>query len=224
MTRNRIWGLVTVVAALLLWGITFVIVVLDMRTAATWRAPGTVTMRLEPGTWIIAQHVPIDTSATAKREDAIGRRTVNVDQLTVSGPAGASPPAKVPISCLYCAKSEVRMPLDLSVYAGIGTFNVSRAGTYQITASGGAAQLGVADPVATIESGSAWWFSTFVAGLFVFAAGIGLIIRQPQRSARPAVMQGSAEPKVAASGWYPDPYGPEFERWWDGKRWTDHRR
>ncbi|MFE2280530.1 DUF2510 domain-containing protein [Streptomyces sp. NPDC059454] len=25
-------------------------------------------------------------------------------------------------------------------------------------------------------------------------------------------------------GWYPDPYAPHLERWWDGTAWTGHRR
>ena len=24
------------------------------------------------------------------------------------------------------------------------------------------------------------------------------------------------------AGWYPDPYGAPFERWWDGQQWTEH--
>lgn len=24
-------------------------------------------------------------------------------------------------------------------------------------------------------------------------------------------------------GWYDDPYGPGYSRWWDGQRWTEHR-
>lgn len=29
-------------------------------------------------------------------------------------------------------------------------------------------------------------------------------------------------PPVIPAGWYPDPQAPNFERWWDGERWTEH--
>jgi len=37
---------------------------------------------------------------------------------------------------------------------------------------------------------------------------------------RPMVNHG---PRMSP-GWYADPEVPDFERWWDGQRWTDYRR
>ena len=231
MTRNRLWGIVAVIVGVAMWAGTFGIIVFDLRTSTTWRSPGTTSVYLKPGKWVIAEKMPIDTNNSSTGEDALGKRTISADQVSVSGPTGSDPgtAAKLPVTCVYCGGSELRLPLDLKIYAGIGGFTVSEAGNYQITSTGGAAELAVSDPVQSVQSGTVWWLSTFVIGLFLVIFGIFQIARRPQTgeiiSERVAPVEIAKGPSGASpSGWYPDPYGPEFERWWDGKKWTDHRR
>lgn len=56
----------------------------------------------------------------------------------------------------------------------------------------------------------------FLAGLFLGI--IGIIIAAVAQPARVAVPQVAAPP-----GWYPDPSGGPWIRWWDGVQWTDAR-
>ncbi len=219
VTRIRLWGIGALVVGVGMWAATFAIVLVGMRTAATWQAPGSTSAYLTPGKWLIVEKVPLDNQQSTSAGDAIGRRTVNVDQVSVVGQAGT-----VPVSCVYCQGSELLLPLDMTIYSGIGSFKVTQAGSYQLSATGKPAQLGVADPVQSVQAAASWWITTFFAGVLSVGLGIGLMVRAAGPNNTNNAVRVTPVASRAPSGWYPDPHGPDFERWWDGKTWTDHRR
>lgn len=53
------------------------------------------------------------------------------------------------------------------------------------------------------------------AGAFtVVYTAVGVMLWRKERR--------DAPPEEVPAGWYPDPSGVEYWRWWDGSQWTDH--
>jgi protease PrsW len=49
-------------------------------------------------------------------------------------------------------------------------------------------------------------------------------VNEERRDDRGSVPPHLPPPGAPEPGWYPDPAGPTFERWWDGSRWSGHVR
>ena len=82
---------------------------------------------------------------------------------------------------------------------------------------------------------SGWHFLIILTVLLIVAAlivgVIAVVVIAVRRGSGPASRDpyqtgSSARPSPTSppAGWYADPDGGSGQRWWDGRRWTEHRQ
>lgn len=250
MTRSMVYGIVAVVAAVLLWIGAGFVALTSFDSVATWQSPGKADVQLEAGTWMLFEQVPQSGSNAVTPSQVAEQRTMTVDDFSVRGPQGVN----VPLTCVYCdASNATATPLDLKLYNAVASFEAKETGTYQLNAQRATAVVAVGNPFVTINAATPWLTFLSAVGGISFAVGIVLIIRGRRRKgAVPAQQLSTAPPaqsqesmvtratpsqvSVAAPapppghspppGWYPNPYlpGTTSEMWWNGKEWTSNWR
>lgn len=148
-------GVVLVVAALVLIVPAFIEAVSGPR----WDVPGTHRTHLEEGAWLLHERV-----------DFAGFVDIRPEHVIVDGPA--------PVSTRFDASFTETITINEREYVGVVRFDITEAGTYDITVRGepsAAGEVLLARPLSTV--GSYWpWFVAIVAGGLLMVAGIVMAI------------------------------------------------
>lgn len=66
-------------------------------------------------------------------------------------------------------------------------------------------------------------FDRFIRDAYLaqfLAYGVVLVIALVLVQVAKRRKEQSDEPEIPVSNWYPDPWNPAWERWWNGERWT----
>lgn len=169
-----------------------------------WVAPGASTQDLTAGSYVVYEQ---STSQTLDAQD-----------VTVTGPAGAVP-----------VNSTISSTLTLGdvTYVGIAGFAAPQDGSYTIEVAGDGQTLVLGPALGkTIGNAFLWVGVASLGGILALAGAVwfvvALVVGARQPAAGPGVVPMSA-PVAAPGSWYPDPEDPSQWRWWDGRQWTDQR-
>jgi hypothetical protein len=192
-------------------------VVADSIDGPQLSVPGTTTVHIGSGRWIVFELVgsrsdygPIHTSTS-------GFVTIAPGDVRVRG--GATPTAVRDVT------GSQTITTGSDIYAGAVEFSVPQSGDYEITISAeqsGRAKL--ARPITDTIGKAALW--GIAAGLGTIAAILGLVLvlvgNPTPKPVFTPVMAPMPQQHAAPPGWYADPGGFGGPRWWDGHQWTEH--
>lgn len=234
MTPTRVWGIAAILLGIAAWIGAGAFGLSAFGSVASWQAPGTQTVSLQPGTWSIFQIVNADSGAITPDQVA-QQRTLAVDQLSVASPSGQS----LELTCSYCGgKEPLTAPVDLQLANGIASFKATEPGDYAVTVNDATSAMAIANPVQQLSNVISYVALLGIGGGFLITAGIVLVVRgrsaslastsgMPGSGPRPDQPAAPVGPGVAGEpGWYPNPFQPgtDSQMWWDGKQWTSNWR
>jgi hypothetical protein len=192
--------------------------VLDYLDSSVHAVPGTVTLHLESGPWLVFTQNQSGVDATTIR---------------VTGPDGD----RVPV---HATSSNQNIGQGGAQYWSVAGFDAARDGRYRIRveSTGGPSQVIVARPFERMARENVAWILLFLAGgllgLVAFVLLLVGIVRRSRARRDAAMAGGTGGYAVAAPGappvhpglppadWYPDPSGEHRLRYWDGTGWTGH--
>ena len=170
--------------------------------------PGTTTVHLEDGRWILYEHVQ-------------GSATIGVQDVTVVDPTGTELGIREVTGTQTITRGSTR-------FVGAVEFTAPRSGDYEITVRGESGDAMLARGLTDSFGRAALWFLAGFGFLVLLVLGIVFTVMGPPRPASAAIGYApypQIGPQVGPQpGWYADPYGGSDLRWWDGIRWTDQVR
>lgn len=176
-----------------------------LQPVAEWESPGTRTVALDPGTWVVYQAGP-----PANRGGLPDERMVDWQDVTVTGPAGP-----VATGCVYCAGHET-LETGSRTYYGIVRFSAETQGDYTITTETTGADLAISQSalrtVSDAFSSLAW---IGVGGLLIAGAVVWLLVLLVQYLSRPKAQAPPERqsplpdgPQAPPGDSWPPPRGP----------------
>ena len=218
-TRGR--GLVTVGAvtaaiSLVLTVVSGVLIVTSVGgplvtsfTSPARATPLDVCLVLEAGRFTVFEKTPVGVTSST---------TVTADDVTVTGPDGAS----IPTSNLSSTETMTR---DDASFTGAVRFRAPVDGSYRVrvdTPPG--TEVVIAPAFGTGFRAVLRWFAIGAISTVTLLVGIVLVIiglvrrRSGRNRAQPP---HPTAPNAVPAGWYPAPDVPGRQRFWNGQAWTD---
>lgn len=197
MTRVIPWLLLVAgVAVIVFAGVSGVrSFVSALQPAAEWNSPGTQTVTLDEGTWVVYQ-----AGAISPRTGSSEEWTIDWQDITVTGPSGP-----VATSCVYCSGSET-LGVGAVTYRGVVRFAAETAGDYSITTETSGSRLAVAQSAFRTVSdtfSALMWMG--VGGLLIAAGMVWLVVLLVQYLSRPKGPRPADGQAVPTGGAYPGP-------------------
>jgi Protein of unknown function (DUF2510) len=181
--------------------------------------PGTTTVHLDDGRWIVFELV-----GTRVSEDPTfdGPTTIGVPDVHVVAPDGESLEVREVTGTQTINRNSAH-------FVGAVEFVAPRTGDYEITVRGESGSAMLARPLTDTFGRAALWFLFGFVCFALLVVGIVFTVLGPAKP-KPAYPTAYApyppmgRPIGPQPGWYADPYGGTDLRWWDGARWTDQVR
>jgi len=179
--------------------------------------PGTTTVHLRSGRWIVFELVGSQSDYGPIHTSTSGFVTIAPGDVRVRGTATPSATRDV--------TGNQTITRGGDIYGGAVEFSVPSSGDYDITIS--AEQSGramLARPITDTIGKAALW--GIAAGLSSIVAILGLVLvlvgnPTPQPGFVP-IMAPMPLQYAPPPGWYTEPSGFGGQRWWDGHQWTEH--